>query len=121
MTSSYVVELPEGVNLPKDMSFVEFQEHVFDQIKKDFQLDENEAQEPFNLWLERTIVQNPHRIQASFYRLDLNEESLKNILKKEDVPMRYTLLAELSIQRAVLKVLSRVNYALKNPLNSKKN
>ena len=121
MTFPYVVELPEGVNLPKEMSLVEFQEQVFDQIKKDFQLDENEVLEPFNLWLERTVFQNPDRIHASFYRLDLNEESVKNILKQEEVPMRYTLLAELSIQRAVLKVLSRVNYALKNQLNSNKN
>ena len=97
------------------------QKHVFEQIKKDFQLDESEMQEPFNLWLEKTIVQNPDRIHASFYRLDLNEESVRNVLKQEDVPTRYTLLAELSIQRAVLKVLSRVNYALKNQLNSNKN
>jgi hypothetical protein len=121
MTFPYVVKLPEGVNLPSEMSLDKFKKHVFEQIKKDFQLDESEMQEPFNLWLEKTIVQNPDRIHASFYRLDLNEESVRNVLKQEDVPTRYTLLAELSIQRAVLKVLSRVNYALKNTLNSKNN
>jgi|TARA_B110000196_G_C20709063_1_gene458826 hypothetical protein len=121
MTFPCVINLPEGVSLPKGVSLVEFKKQVFAQIIKDFQLDMSESQEPFNLWMEKTILSNPDRIQASFYRLDLGEESLINALKTDDVSMRSTLLAELSIKRAVLKVLTRFNYALKNSLNSTRN
>ena len=121
MTFSSEINLPEGVSLPAGMLFVDFQKEVFAQIAKDFQLDENESQEPFNEWMENVIRSNPDRIHASFYRLDLGEENVSNALKIEDASMRSTLLAEQSIQRAVLKVLTRFNYALKNRLNSTKN
>jgi hypothetical protein len=121
VTFSSEISLPEGVSLPAGMLFVDFQNEVFAQITKDFQLDENESQEPFNVWMENTIQSNPDRIHASFYRLDLGEQNVSNALKIEDASMRSTLLAEQSIQRAVLKVLTRFNYALKNHLNSTKN
>ena len=121
MTFSSEINLPEGVSLPAGILFVDFQKEVFAQITKDFQLDENESQEPFNEWMENVIRSNPDRIHASFYRLDLGEENVSHALKIEDSSMRSTLLAEQSIQRAVLKVLTRFNYALKNRLNSTKN
>lgn len=121
MTFSSEISLPEGVSLPEGMLFVAFQKEVFAQITKDFQLDEKESQAPFNVWMESEIRSNPDRIHASFYRLDLGEEIVSNALKIEDASMRSTLLAEQSIQRAVLKVLTRFNYALKNRLNSTKN
>ena len=121
MTFSSEIKLPEGVSLPEGMLFGDFQQEVFAQIAKDFQLDENESQEPFNVWMENAIRSHPDRIHASFYRLDLGEENVCNALKIEDASMRSTLLAEQSIQRAVLKVLTRFNYALKNRLNSTKN
>jgi hypothetical protein len=121
VTFSSEISLPEGVSLPEGMLFVNFKQEVFAQIVKDFQLDENESQEPFNVWMENAIRSNPDRIHASFYRLDLGEENVSNALKIEDASMRSTLLAEQSIQRAVLKVLTRFNYALKNRLNSTKN
>ena len=118
MTFPCVISLPEGVSLPEGMLSDTFKKHVLDQIIKDFQFDAKESQEPFNLWIERTIQSNPDRIYASFYRLDLGEESVRNTLKIEDVSMRSALLAELSIKRAVLKVITRFNYALKSHLNS---
>jgi len=121
VTFSSEISLPEGVSLPSGMLFVTFQNEVFAQIAKDFQLDEKESQTPFNVWMENEIRSNPDRIHASFYRLDLGEEKVNNALKIEDVSMRSLLLAEQSIQRAVLKVLTRFNYALKNRLNSTKN
>ena len=121
MTFPSELSLPEGVSLPEGMLYVDFQKEVFAQITKDFQLDEDESQVPFNVWIENTILSNPDRIHASFYRLDLGEEKVSNALKIDDASMRSTLLAEQSIQRAVLKVLTRFNYALKNRLNSTKN
>lgn len=103
------------------MLFDAFQKEVFVQIVKDFQLDEKESHTPFNVWMAHTIRVNPDRIHASFYRLDLGEETVSNALKIEDPSMRSTMLAEQSIQRAALKVLTRFNYALKNRLNSIKN
>ena len=66
MTFSSEISLPEGVSLPAGMLFVEFQQAVFAQIVKDFQLDENETQAPFNVWMENAIRSNPDRVHASF-------------------------------------------------------
>ena len=121
MTFSREICLPEGVSLPEGMLFAAFQKEVFAQNVKDFQLDEKESNTPFNVWMANTIRVDPDRLHASFYRLDLGEETVSKALKIEDPSMRSTMLAEQSIQRAALKVLTRFNYALKNRLNSIKN
>lgn len=121
MTFYSEISLSEGVSLPEGMLFVTFQKEVFAQIVKDFQLDEKESNTPFKVWMANTIRVDPDRLHASFYRLDLGEGTVSKALKIEDPSMRSTMLAEQSIQRAALKVLTRFNYALKNRLNSIKN
>ena len=64
MTFSSEISLREGAYLPEGMLFVDFQREVFAQIAKDFQLDKNESQEPFNVWMENAIRSNPDRIHA---------------------------------------------------------
>ncbi|PCJ80782.1 MAG: hypothetical protein COA49_08110 [Bacteroidetes bacterium] len=107
-------------NLPEGMDKLEFVRAVKSQIAKDFQLDESEQEEHFEVWLNRALINDTERLRASFYRLDLPEERVAEALGLETIEESAVKLAELSIQRAEMKVITRLTFSRKDTPNRKK-
>tara|TARA_B110000285_G_C14944362_1_gene523582 strand:- start:558 stop:911 length:354 start_codon:yes stop_codon:yes gene_type:complete len=108
--------LPER-EVPKGWDRAQFLDAVKEQLIKDFEWDaERVAAASISLLqlLEDHISWNLERnattLFTSFYKLDLGEQLVRNILQdgnREGAPKR---LAEKSLQRAALKVWTRWNY-----------
>jgi len=110
----------QSENIPEGIEKLEFDRAVKAQIAKDFQLDESEQEEHLEVWLNRTLNNDPERLRASFYRLDLSEERVAEALGLETTEESAVKLTELSIQRAEMKVVTRFAFSKKGIPNRKK-
>lgn len=109
--------LPEHP-LPDRVSANEFALAVVAQLAKDFHWDlekVSESRVSILQLLENEIEwgfdRNPTGLFGAFYRLDLGEPLIRKILDENERPKAIQLLAFNSLQRACLKVWTRLQYS----------
>lgn len=112
--SAGLVEWLGARELPAGRTAADFREAVTAQVVKDFQWDpERVAQVRISLvqLLEDEINWGLDRdasaLFASFYRLDLGEAKIREVMDWNERPQAARLLAELSLERAAQKVWLR--------------
>lgn len=112
--SAGLVEWLKTRELPAGRTAADFREAVTAQVVKDFQWDpERVAQVRISLvqLLEDEINWGLDRdataLFASFYRLDLGEAKIREVMDWNERPQAARLLAELSLERAAQKVWLR--------------
>jgi hypothetical protein len=117
LTMEWELILPERL-IPVDWDQARFLDAVKEQLIKDFEWDAERvaaASIPLLQLLEDHISWNLERnataVFTSFYKLDLGEQLVRNILQDGDREEASKRLAEKSLQRAALKVWTRWNYA----------
>lgn len=103
--------------LPSHRSDEDFIEAVIHQLVKDFHwnLERVKTYDASILQLVEGEIEwgmdhDPSGTFAAFYRLDLGEDLVRNILYDHERPKAIALLAEKSVQRSALKVWSRWTY-----------
>ena len=107
-------------NLPEGIDKIEFERAVKAQITKDFQLADSEQKQSIEVWINMMLINNPDRLRAAFYRLDLGEVRVVEALGLDSIEESAIKLAELSIQRAEMKVITRLTFSSGNTPNRKK-
>jgi hypothetical protein len=104
----------EGRNLPEGRSVEAFKQAVQHQLVKDFQWDAERVgevrisllqllEDEINWGMDR----NPTGLFACFYRLDLGEVVIREVMDWNERPQAAAKLAELSLERAAQKVWLR--------------
>jgi hypothetical protein len=108
--------LPER-DLPAGVTTEAFVQRVVEQLAKDFDLDAvrlRTARIGVGPLLKDIISAglegDPGPVFAAFYRLDLGEGRVRQILHDNDRDAAAAQLAELSLHRAALKVWTRLSY-----------
>lgn len=104
----------EGRTIPKSRDFEAFRVEVTDQLIKDFRWNASKV-DASNLELIRLLEieiewgmdHDPNGLFAGFYRLDLGEEVIREILESHDRPRAVQMLAKRSLERAAFKVWTR--------------
>ena len=107
------MNLPE---LPPGYDEVRFMAEVGKQLAKDFQIEGQTSaiMSEFSDWMLGELTAHPERLHASFYRLDLSEEVMKEAFSISPISECAVFLAKTSIERAALKVMLRITFKLKN-------
>ena len=111
----------DGRNLPEGRSIQAFKQAVTQQLIKDFQWDtERVAEVRISLLqlLEDEINwgmdRNPTALFASFYRLDLGEGVIREVMDWNERPQAAAKLAALCLERAAQKVWLRWTFGAVN-------
>ena len=111
----------DGRNLPEGRSIEAFKQAVTQQLVKDFQWDaERVAEVRISLLqlLEDEINwgmdRNPTALFASFYRLDLGEGVIREVMDWNERPQAAAKLAALCLERAAQKVWLRWTFGAVN-------
>ena len=111
----------DGRNLPEGRSIQSFKQAVTQQLLKDFQWDaERVAEVRISLLqlLEDEINwgmdRNPTALFASFYRLDLGEGVIREVMDWNERPQAAAKLAALCLERAAQKVWLRWTFGAVN-------
>ncbi|MFZ8835757.1 MAG: hypothetical protein ACO2XQ_01810 [Flavobacteriales bacterium] len=104
----------EGRTIPKSRDFAAFRVEVTNQLIKDFHWDASKVNasklELLQLLegeIEWAMDRDPNGLFAGFYRLDLGEEVIREILESHDRPRAVQMLAKRSLERAAFKVWTR--------------
>jgi len=99
---------------PAERSMEEFRSAVRAQLIKDFQWDRERVEaariELVQLLkdeIEWGMERDATALFASFYRLDLGEKVIREVLDSHERPAAYGILAERSLERAAMKVWMR--------------
>ena len=107
----------EGRTIPKSRDFAAFRVEVTNQLIKDFQWNASKVADS-NLELlqllegeiEWGMDHDPNGLFAGFYRLDLGEGVIRDILDHNERPAAIQMLAQRSLERAAFKVWTRWTY-----------
>ncbi len=109
--------LLENRDLPAGVSTEEFIQRVVEQLAKDFDLDAERIRAAkigvgplLKDVISAGLEGDPGPVFAAFYRLDLGEERVRRVLHDHDREAAAGQLAELALQRAALKVWTRLSY-----------
>lgn len=104
----------EGRDVPASRTHEEFRAAVLAQLNKDFQWDpERVSQTKLGVVellkdeIEWGMERDATALFASFYRLDLGEAVIREVLDAHERPDACRVLAEKSLERAALKVWMR--------------
>lgn len=103
---------PEGVN------HEDFLAAVIEQLVKDYDLDPDRIRrasiDVADLLADHIAAgldSDPQHVFAAFYRLDLGESTVRQILHDHERPAAASELAAASLRRAALKVWTRLTYS----------
>lgn len=106
-----------GRDLPAGVTTEAFIHRVVEQLAKDFDLDEDRIRNAkigvgplLKDVISAGLEGDPGPVFAAFYRLDLGEERVRRVLHDHDREEAAGQLAELALQRAALKVWTRLSY-----------
>lgn len=104
-------------DLPAGVTPEAFITKVVEQLAKDFELDLERLRTArigvgplLKDIISAGLESDPGPVFAAFYRLDLGEDRVRQILHDNDRLVAAGLLAELALQRAALKVWTRLSY-----------
>jgi len=106
-----------GRDLPSGTSKEEFVHRVVEQLAKDFELDLNRLRSAkigvgplLKDIISAGLEGDSGPVFSAFYRLDLGEDRVRKVLHDHDREEAAAKLAELALQRAALKVWTRLSY-----------
>jgi hypothetical protein len=112
-----VNEFLSGRDLPAGVAPEDFIHRVVEQLAKDFDLDGERLRTArigvgplLKDVISAGLEGDPGPVFAAFYRLDLGEERVRQILHDNEREEAARRLAELALQRAALKVWTRLSF-----------